>query len=399
MVLETLLEDGGGEEITEGGHLVGVRRPDGGEITLEMGCAVEYSTRAGGHGSVVEAIEHAERELPRVARAAARVGVAVLPGAMLPFTPMSEVPWLPKPRVQIMRDFFRGLGDAGSLADGVMGLTLSTQTSLDHTSEADLREKLRMQAAVSPVLSALFVNSPVENGRPTGALSRRMQFWRKIDPARCGVLPFALNDGLLADEVVEWALDLPVIYRKTAEGYRPGDSGRSFRRILESGFADGRMPSDEDWLLHLSQTWPQVRVRKTLELRAWDGLTWPDFGAAPALWTGLTYDKDARNAAWELLSGFTLADMERATDDVAVSGLRATVADTPVTELAATLLKLAEQGLAARVRSGLEKEKVLSYLGPLWEILDSGITPAERLLARWDDELRHPDAYVRAYQI
>jgi glutamate--cysteine ligase len=376
--------------------LVGIRLAGGAEFSLETGCGLEYSSAP--RRSVVEAVDDTVRDLTAAARVGAECGVAVLSGGMVPFTSPADVPWLPKARVGVMRDYFAGLGDDGSGAAGVMALTLSTQTSLDYVSESDLAEKMRLHVAAGPIAAALFVNSPLEAGVPTGALSRRMQLWRKFDPRRCGVLRFAADDEPAVNGLVDWAMALPMIYRRQGDAHVAAPA-RPFRELVEDGFGDGTRPTFEDWELHLSQVWPHVRVRRTLELRASDGLMWPHFSAVPAFWVGLTYDAEIRRAALGLLADVHAEQLEQLTDAVALHGLRVEE-PLPVRHYAARLLALAHAGLAARVARGVEPARVLALLEPLTQVVESGVTFAERTLVRWSDEFdRRPERYVAAYRV
>ena len=155
--------------MTDGPHLVGIDLPSGGQFSLETGGALEFSSAP--CESVGAAIQTALVALRKAAGIADRLGVALLSGSMLPFTPVDKVPWIPKPRVGVMRRYFRTLGEAGSCADGVMGLVLSTQTSFDYVSPRDLIAKLRLHVAASPVAAALFVNSPIQDGAVCGPCS------------------------------------------------------------------------------------------------------------------------------------------------------------------------------------------------------------------------------------
>jgi len=399
-LLQLLIDELEAAPLFDGPYLIGVQLPGGGQFSLEMGGALEYSSvPLDSLAAVVHATRAAVRDAAELAR---RLDIAVLSGSILPFTPMADVPWIPKPRVQMMRDFFRDLGEAGSLADGVMGLTLSSQVSLDYLSIPDLFEKLRLHVAASPVVAALFVNSPIAEGRRTEVLSRRMKFWRKIDPARCGVQEFALRPDATADDLVAWAIDLPLIYRDLRGGshHHVRAPKTPFRNLLSGGFPDGQFPTMADWESLLSQVWPQVRVRRTLELRAPDGPNWSAMSAPAAIWTGLTYDPDARRSALDLLSDVKPTDVDPANDQVAEEGLAASLGSYQVREVGRELLRYARAGLAARVAAGLEPAEVLGYLDPLDEVAETGITPAVSLLSRWTGDLDgRPDRYVNAFRI
>jgi len=397
-LLRVVQAETGGEPLHDGEHLTGVRTGDGTEVTLEHGGALEYaSPPVADLATAVTGLRQAVDHLAEVARG---LGLAVLPGANLPFNRLADVPWVPKPRGALMRGFFDDLGDAGSLGQVVMALTLSTQATLDYTSADDLAEKVRVHVAASPVVAALFVNSPLEGGELTGLQSRRCQGWLRTDPRRCGLLPVGLRDRMTAEDFVEWALGLPMIYHRTADGAYRAAGGSAFGELLERGFPDGSMPTWDDWTSHLSQVWTDVRVRRTLELRAADGPAYPHVQAVPALWVGLTYHRPSRLAAWELLRHHTAAELRQAIRDVPARGLSAAVGGVPVRELGRELLRLARAGLAARVAAGLERAEVLGYLDPVEEVVETGTTFADRVIRRWEGEFgRDPARYVAAYRV
>ncbi len=391
-LLNAVRSEFGGEPVHEAGHLSGVALPGGAQFTLELGGALEYSSAPA--DSLADVVTATERAMLAVADLADGLDIAVLPTGMLPFTPVAEIPWIPKPRIDLMRRYFRDLGAAGSLAEGVMGLSLSVQTSLDYVSTADLLEKLRLLVAASPVAAALFVNSPLENGAATGVLSRRMQMWTRVDPRRCGVLDVAVAPDASPDRLLDWVLGLPMIYRHTGDRYLAAPH-RPFGELIRDGSA-----SRDDWQSHLSQLWPQVRPRHTLETRIADGLGWPAFASAPAFWVGLAYHPASRQAGLALLDDLSAEELERVTEEVAIRGLTAKAGSRVVGELAERLLDLARAGLAARVAAGSEPRRVLDLLDPLHEVVRTGRTYAERSLRDWYGPFaQRPAAFVAATRI
>ncbi|GFJ92342.1 glutamate-cysteine ligase family protein [Phytohabitans rumicis] len=355
--LESVLREFEAEPATEAGALVGVELPGGAQLSLELGGAVEYSSAP--FHAVTDLVAATRREMPAIAALARGANLSLLPGGLVPFTPTASIPWAPKPRIDIMRRYFRGLGAPAAYAESVMGLTLSTQTTLDYLSAADFREKLTLLVKVAPVAAAMFVNSPLEDGRVTGVLSRRMQMWSQVDPARCGVLGFAVRPDASAGDVIDWALSLPMIYRYDGSGYIPGPA-RPFRELM----ADGASPTLADWRSHLSQMWPHVRPRHTLEMRAFDGVSWAALGAGPAFCAGLAYHGPSRRAALALLADVSAADLEQAWEDVAAKGLDALVGRRSVGATAEALLGLARQGLRARAEAGVEGRDAPCLLDP-----------------------------------
>ncbi|WP_242614126.1 glutamate-cysteine ligase family protein [Actinomadura roseirufa] len=397
-VLRTVLDEWGGRPLHDAGNLVGVDLNDGSRLSLEHGAQLEYSSvPTADLGSAVDSVRTALEGLAELLR---RFGLALLPGAFLPFDRVDTISWVPLGRGGVMRAHFAGLGRTGGLAPQILSLSTCTQAHLDYLSEEDFTEKLRMQAVVSPVVAALFVNSPLQDGRADGLLSHRSLAWERTDPRRCGVLEPALRPDVGVHDVVDWALRLPMVYHVDRDGRCRRAPDRPFASLMSEGFDDGTSPTADDWTHHLSQIWTHIRVRGTLELRAADGPAYPHIPALPALWVGLTYHPPSRGAAWDLLSGYSLAQYRAVTADLPSLGLRTTLGAERVRDLAGELVRLAREGLRARVDGGLDPPRVLGYLDPLEEILHTGETFAEQCLHRWRTDLREdPGRYVDAYRV
>ncbi|HJD84693.1 glutamate-cysteine ligase family protein [Kitasatospora aureofaciens] len=397
-VLETVLAHWGGERQEDAGRLTGVLRPDGSQITLEHGGQLEYSSAP--VPSVAEAVHDMRTALEQLAELVGRFDLALVPGGNLPFDRLADVQWVPMTRGAIMRDYFAALGAAGDRARYIMALSLSTQVTLDYLSPGDFTEKLRTQMAAAPVVAALLVNSPIQESRADGLLSHRSWAWLRMDPRRCGLLAPALRPDVDVDDVIDWALDIPLIHYRTPDGrYHPAPD-RPFADLLRYGYDDGSRPTPAHWASHLNQLWTHTRVRNTLELRGSDGPPYPFIAAVPALWTGLTYHAESRAAAWKLLGHHTVAQHRAALAELPVRGLDTRLGDDPVRPLAAELLRLARAGLDARVSAGLEPPHVPGYVDPLDEIVATGRTFAEQCLGHWHGEFRQdPARYVAAHRV
>ncbi|MEO5963396.1 MAG: glutamate--cysteine ligase, partial [Thermomonas sp.] len=134
-----------------------------------------------------------------------------------------EMPWMPKGRYKIMRDY---MPKRGNLGLDMMTRTCTVQVNLDFGSEADMVKKLRVSLALQPIATAMFAASPFTEGKPNGFRSLRSEVWRDTDPNRTGMLPFAFEDGMGYERYVDYALDVPMyfVYR---DGYIDA-SGQSF---------------------------------------------------------------------------------------------------------------------------------------------------------------------------
>ena len=380
-----------------GKNMIGFQRADGTGIGLESGCALEYASTA--ETDLVTLAGKVNRDLHDLAHIAESLDLALLSGAMLPFETREDIKWAPKPRVPLMLDHFSR--EVGSTSQGPVAMAQITtvQTTLDFLDEGDLCRKHRMANVVSPLVAALFVNSPVQAGKLTSALSRRMQIWAGTDSRRTGLFEHSINPDFGIDDLISWAIQLPMIYRVVDGQIRPAPPYASFESFLSKGYGDQTFPSLADWLAVLGTTWPYARVRGTLELRIADGLSHQQWTAAPALWVGLAYDQKSCQEAWDLACGYSLKDYLAAVDDVAAHGLDASIDGQPVRVMCRELLRIAQAGLRRRVSDGLESEAVLSYLDPLANMIDSGQTFAEQLAGQWVDEsAADPAHYVETYR-
>jgi glutamate--cysteine ligase len=300
---------------------------------------------------------------------------------MSPKWTRAQTPAMPKSRYKIMTDYMPKVGTRGL---DMMYRTCTVQTNLDFSSEADMVKKLRVSLALQPVATALFANSPFTEGKPNGFLSFRSEIWRDTDNNRAGMLPFAFEPGMGFARYVDYALDVPMYFVKREDEYIDV-SGLSFRDLLA-----GRLPGHgnlratvSDWANHVSTIFPEVRLKRYLEMRGADAGPWRRLPALPAFWVGILYDDLALDAAWDLVKGWSAAERQKLRDDVPRLGLAAKVRDRAMLDLAKDCLVLAESGLKRRNYLDSEKRDETRYLTPLLEIAARGTTPAEELLEKY----------------
>jgi glutamate--cysteine ligase len=104
----------------------------------------------------------------------------------------------------------------------------------------------------------------------------------------------------------------------------------------------------------------------------------------PAIWVGLLYSDAALNAAWDLVKSWTAGERQALREAVPRQGLAATIRGRTVRDIARDILKLARDGLDGRECIGCKGRTEAGFLDVLDEIVDSGKTPAEDLLALYD---------------
>jgi glutamate--cysteine ligase len=376
-LLDAFARDAGGlqHQHKENGQPIAVLANDA-SVTLEPGGQLELSgapTR-----SQRDARAEIERHIAVLRRESKPRGLAWLAAGYRPFGTRDEVPWMPKGRYAAMR---KSLGPRGRLALDMMLMTATVQTNLDFSDERDLMEKSRTATAVSPVVSALFANSPIVAGKDSGYLDFRYQVWRECDPDRCGLLAPMLRADFGYEAYVEWALDVPMLFVRHGADYLDSQ-GQTFREWLGTGrLRSGQVaePQLGNWVDHLTTLFPEVRIKRVIELRGADVVPQPYLHALTALWVGLLYDVRAREGAFELMKHLGFGDLVELQGEVARKALFARTKDgRTVKEIARELLALARAGLGRWAEESGEDAR--SFLDPLDEILERG-TLAERALA------------------
>jgi glutamate--cysteine ligase len=266
----------------------------------------------------------------------------------------------------------------------MMLATATVQANFDYSDEADMALKMRTAMACSPVGSAIFANSSIRLGKESGFVSRRVEVWRHVDPDRCGLLPFVLEPGFGYREYTEWALDVPMFFLVRGSRYIPA-RGITFREFLERGF-DGEHATLADWDIHLTTLFPEVRLKRVIEVRGADAVPRGLVCALPALWKGLLYDAGACAAAWEMARHWSAEELESARYDVAKLGFGARIGGRAVLDLARELVEIASEGLRAiAARLGSDADEQL-FLDPIRVQLELGQSPGEEILGLWRGE-------------
>jgi len=369
----------GWEPVIEGGHVIALKGEDG-AISLEPAGQFELS------GAPVETIHQtcaeSNRHLAQCREVGDELGIGFLGLGFWPDKRREDLPWMPKGRYAIMRAHMPRVGGLGL---DMMTRTCTIQTNLDYASEADMVKKFRVSLALQPLATALFANSPFTEGKPNNFLSFRSHIWTDTDPARTGTLPFVFEPGFGFERYADYALDVPMyfVYR---DGKYIDAAGQSFRDFLQGRLPalPGETPRLSDWKDHLSTAFPEVRMKSYLEMRGADGGRWDRICALPALWVGLLYDDQALDAASQLVKDWTAEDHARLRDEVPRLALKATSPlGGTVQTLAQQVLAIADAGLARRARHNRMGDSEQGFLNPLREIADSGLTNADRLLARF----------------
>src|SRR6267142_1435488 len=370
----------GWEPIMENGNVIGLFDvTGGGAISLEPGGQFELS------GAPVDSVHQTSSELmahlAQVKEVARPLGIGFLVLGMTPNWSRSQIPMMPKGRYRIMTAYMPKVGKYGL---DMMYRTCTVQTNLDYSSEADMVKKLRVSLALQPVATAMFANSPFTEGKPNGFLSFRSEIWRDTDPDRSGMLPWAFEPGMGFERWVDYALDVPMYFVKHGDKYIDV-AGQSFRDLLKGKLPGlpGERATLSDWANHLTTIFPEVRLKRYLEMRGADSGPWGRLPALPAFWVGLLYDNACLDAAWDIVKHWTAVERQALRDDVPRLGFKAQIRGRYVFELARECVAIAHAGLRRRNRLDAGGRDESRHLAPLDAVLTQGRTPAEELLEKF----------------
>jgi glutamate--cysteine ligase len=371
----------GWEPVTEGNNTIALLRK-GANITLEPGGQLELS------GAMLETVHETsdenEQHISEVKTVANEIGAGFIGLGFAPQWKREDFDWMPKGRYKIMRDY---MPKKGKLGIDMMLRTCTVQTNLDFESEADMVKKFRVSLALQPLATALFANSPFKEGQDTGFKSYRSQIWTDTDPDRCGMLPFVFEDGFGFERYADYMLNVPMyfVYR---DGKYIDASGQDFKDFLKGKLAarPGELPSVNDWADHITTAFPEVRLKRYLEMRGADSGPLPMLSALPALWVGLLYDQGALDAAWDVVKGWSVADHDFLRRETPKTGLATQFKGRPLAELGREVVEIAHAGLRARKRLDAQGRDETIYLAPLDRAVASGQALSDELLAKWQGE-------------
>lgn len=292
-----------------------------------------------------------------------------------PFARREDLPWVPKDRYKIMREY---LPTRGAHAVDMMLRTCTVQANYDFDSEADAMLKMRVALRLAPLTTAMFANSPWLEGAAHGGLSYRARVWLDVDPDRSGLLPTLWKADARYRDYVEWALDVPMFLFKRGKTIFP-NTGQTFRSFWKDGF-EGQHPTHSDWQMHLNTLFPEVRLKNTIEVRGADAQCARLGCALPALWTGLFYDATALAAADAMTADWQHDEVAALRTSVWRTGLAATFRGEPLAKLAERLVEISEGGLERRGCRTAAGNDERVHLKALKALVLSGQTPADKLL-------------------
>lgn len=388
-LLKGLQAKSGWDPIMDGDNIIGLGEPTGmGAISIEPGGQFELS------GAPLETIHQTCKEsnqhLATLREIAEPMGIRFLGIGGSPKWTLDETPRMPKSRYDIMTRYMPKVGTHGL---DMMYRTCTIQVNLDFSSEEDMRRKMRVSMKLQSLATALFASSPFTEGKPNGLSSWRGEIWRDTDNQRGGLLDFTFRDDFGFEDYVKWALDVPM-YFVVRDGRYHDCTHVTFRQFM-NGALKGEIaewePTLGDWTNHLSTLFPDVRLKRFLEMRGADGGPWRRICALPAFWVGLLYDDAALTAADELTKDWTFEEVNALRNEVPVQGLKAAIKGHGLFDVAREVIGISRSGLKSRARLNGDGQDETVFLAPLDEVLAKKGTLSDDLLmlyhGRWNQSV------------
>ncbi|OAG77699.1 Glutamate--cysteine ligase [Acetobacter malorum] len=371
------------EPILDEGKIIGLKgieEAKGAGISLEP--AGQFELSGAPLQTLHETAEELDRHYESVRPLARKLGLGFSPLGFHPTATREDLPWMPKSRYAIMRNYMPKVGKLGL---DMMQRTCTVQVNLDFGSEQDMVRKMQVALALQPVATALFANSPFFEGKPNNYLSNRARIWTDTDNARSGMPACVFEKDFGFERYAEWVLDVPM-YFIMRDGKMRDVSGRSFRAWINGDRQDGLedvTPTLADFENHISTAFPDVRLKQFLEMRGADAGSAEMMLAQSALWVGLLYDDAALESAYELVCDRPWEDYVKLRSLVPSQALNTPWGQGTVRDLAAQVIGIAMDGLQARGFVDENEREEWAYLAPLTAMAAGGPTQAERWLERY----------------
>lgn len=361
------------DEVLEKDYLIGLTGPNG-NVTLEPGSQLEYSTHP---FKRLKDIEQAFLKFnERTGEISRNLDVTWIGCGIQPFSTYKDIELLPKERYGLMWNYLPKKGNMGRV---MMKETAGIQTSIDFESEEDAMRKLRIALGISPVITAMFANSPIRKGKLTGYKSYRAAGWLNTDNDRCGLIsPKIMEKNFSFADYIEILLDVPMFFIKRED--RLIDlTGITFRQYMKNGFKGYRAVM-EDWFLHMTTFFPEIRLKHFLEIRNCDSQKTELSMAFPAFVKGIMYDENAMLQTEEIIKNLSWEELNSLRNEVPKKGLDANFNKYKLKEIAGELLSIAEYSLKTQTKEYNETV----YLEKIKELVLKAETPADVIIKNWE---------------
>jgi len=353
----------GWKEISEDNNLIGLNNNKQ-SITLEPGNQIELS--GGLCENVHQVCAESFKFQKQLDEACAYLGLETLSIGYDPITALQNSPNNPKKRYKVMT---KEMPKKGKLSLEMMYQTCGTQINLDYSSEEDFTKKFKIISFLTPLTVALFSNSAVKQGDPTGYLSYRTKVWQNTSR---GGLPDFFLDEVTFEKYADFVLNFPLLfYYKNNEYNFP--MGKTYKDLVSHEEANS-----ENLELHLSTIFTELRLKKYIELRSLDACEWDCHCAGPAFFTGLLYGN--LDETFEVIKDWNKDEIKNAYAESCKKGLRTEINRKDILFWSIKLLQISKKGLEKRSYLNENGKNESVFLKNIENILKNNLTKAEEYL-------------------
>ena len=376
-----LLKKKGWEEIIEDKNPIALKKKES-TISLEPRCQIELS--GGKVNTIHQTCRQAKIYLDQLKTICAKKKIGILGIGYYPKNFKKDIGWVPKKRYSIMKKKMKRTGSHGI---EMMSSTCCIQTNLDYTSEKDMFKKVRIGFVLQPLITALFANSPIVNKKKSKFLSYRSYIWSNTDKKRCGVIREVFSKQFTFEKYVSYLLKIPM-YFVVKDGKYIEVGNQTFENFLNAKLKKfpGQFPTTKDLDNHISTIFTDVRIKQYIEMRGADSGSWSRICALPAFWVGLLYNKTILDQTFSMIKNWKLDEIVQLNKDVQKYGLRSKLKGKKIQDISIEILKLSQKGLSLRNCTNKKNQNEEYFLNTLFEIANSGITPAEKLIDEYVDK-------------
>ncbi|MDC6448370.1 glutamate--cysteine ligase [Alphaproteobacteria bacterium] len=349
-------------------------------ITLEPGGQIELSGAP--LDNIHETCEETTNHLKELKSLSEEFNFILLGMGVEPSSGIDDFPWMPKQRYSIMKKYMM---QVGSLGHHMMKRTCTNQVNIDYSSEDDMIDKLRLMLNLESIATAIFSNSPFDQGNISKYKSLRSHFWHHTDQDRTGLIPFVFEKGFNFEKYTDYALNVPMYFVTRNHEYIDMTK-YTFKDYLEGRISDIKYDASiKDWEDHLTTLFPQARLKQYLEIRSMDACSWNLICSQPAFWVGILYDAEIMDSVKKICEDWSTEDREYLNKKVPEQGLQTEFKNKKIIDFAQDFYELSKKGLLKRNRLSKNSEfDETIHMKGLENNLQNGFSPADCLINKYN---------------
>lgn len=263
----------------------------------------------------------------------------------------------------------------------------SIQANIDYTSEDDVQWKCHILLRLAPFLSAMYAHSPLKDNENTGFVSYRTHILKKLDRRRFGLRKIFFSKHFGFHDWIDFCKLVPMvaIFR---DGKWIPVKNTTFAGFMKNGY-EGFYSTLDDWILHVSFIYTDIRMKQYIELRVCDSL--PPFliPSLHAVVKAFVYHPDGLRLITQLTKDWRFNDFCMAGGEIAKHGMFAEVRSTKLLDSCKEILEIATTNLKSLAIMNEKNEDESIYLKPIKEfVFVHEKSPGRWVMEKWENEWR-----------